>query len=306
VRQCLLSCRDQTHRPIEIIVVNDGSVDESEKIVHEVFEELKTSSDISVHYFYQENKGAPAARNLGLTNASGSFIKFLDSDDLLPTEGISDLVNAFEDGIDVVFGNGIRIDADSKHILPFGYEGFNNNEPISTVVGRSITMGCLMFRKKCFEAIRFDESIQVMQDRQICVKLLVHGFSFMHFPVVSYLYRFQPASLDTISGKSWVKKNPYRYFHTFETILSYVKNCNEDIVRKSKFGISKSFWNIGRRLLAAGKSTEASLYFQRAMEINGGKMPKPWVYRTFATLISINAFERLRLMLKPDRTYSKR
>ncbi len=62
----------QAVKPLEIIVVDDGSTDESEKVAK------KFAND--VHYILQENRGAPAARNLGINLAKGSLLAFIDAE----------------------------------------------------------------------------------------------------------------------------------------------------------------------------------------------------------------------------------
>jgi glycosyltransferase involved in cell wall biosynthesis len=74
IRQALESVLAQDYRPLEIIVVDDGSTDNTNKIVNEY------NVDI-VHYFYQKNSGIPKARNFCLTQANGDFISWIDSDD---------------------------------------------------------------------------------------------------------------------------------------------------------------------------------------------------------------------------------
>lgn len=80
IEGCLQSVLDQDYRPIELIVIDDGSTDNTRKLCLE-FKNKKECCDFSVKYVYQKNAGAQAARNLGLTIAKGHYINFLDSDD---------------------------------------------------------------------------------------------------------------------------------------------------------------------------------------------------------------------------------
>lgn len=75
------SIRNQEYAPLEIIVIDDGSTDKSA-------EAAQKHSDITV-YKYQDNKGAAAARNLGIRKASGTLLAFLDADDLWTANKLS-------------------------------------------------------------------------------------------------------------------------------------------------------------------------------------------------------------------------
>lgn len=76
VERAIKSICDQTYKNIEIILVNDGSEDESEAIC------LKLKQDDErISYFYQENQGVSSARNVGIDHANGKYILFCDSDD---------------------------------------------------------------------------------------------------------------------------------------------------------------------------------------------------------------------------------
>ena len=85
----------QTYRPIELIVVDDGSTDNTKTTVKS-WTNQHQQYNFKILDFYQENKGAPAARNLGLANCSGEFIQFLDSDDMLLPTKFSDQVEVLE------------------------------------------------------------------------------------------------------------------------------------------------------------------------------------------------------------------
>ncbi len=75
---CLNSCIHQTLRDIEIVCVNDGSADDSERIVLDF-----QKKDPRIKFISQPNRGLPAARNTGINNSIGSILMFLDSDDML-------------------------------------------------------------------------------------------------------------------------------------------------------------------------------------------------------------------------------
>lgn len=82
IEAALSSVRDQTCRPLQIIVVDDGSTDGTEATVGRWAGEHADRS-LSVLYSMQENAGAPSARNHGLRLSEGEYVQFLDSDDLL-------------------------------------------------------------------------------------------------------------------------------------------------------------------------------------------------------------------------------
>jgi glycosyltransferase involved in cell wall biosynthesis len=72
---------DQTYRPVELLVVDDGSTDDTREVVEELAD--RSDAELTIRFLSQSKQGAPAARNLGLLNSRGEFIQFLDSDDIM-------------------------------------------------------------------------------------------------------------------------------------------------------------------------------------------------------------------------------
>ena len=88
----------QKYQPLEIIVIDDGSTDESAELIK--------SFNTPVKYLYQTNSGTAAARNFGIRSAKGSYLAFLDQDDLWAENKLNLQVSAFNnnEGLDAVFG----------------------------------------------------------------------------------------------------------------------------------------------------------------------------------------------------------
>ena len=86
IEETLKSCLDQMYENIEIIVVDDGSKDNSVQIVEQIIQKSDTDN---IKILTQKNKGACAARNLALENSLGDYIQFLDADDVLSANKIS-------------------------------------------------------------------------------------------------------------------------------------------------------------------------------------------------------------------------
>jgi len=100
IKEAIDSVINQTYKNWELIIVNDGSKDNTEEII-------KSYNDKRIKYFYQENKGVSAARNKALEVAKGKYITFLDSDDYLPPNSIKARVEYLEKNPDIDIVDGI-------------------------------------------------------------------------------------------------------------------------------------------------------------------------------------------------------
>lgn len=98
LHRCVDSILAQTFTDFELLLVNDGSKDKSGAICDEY-----AAKDSHVRVFHKENGGVSSARNLGLDNAKGEWITFVDSDDWVSSEYLSNMYSCVSDEIDMVF-----------------------------------------------------------------------------------------------------------------------------------------------------------------------------------------------------------
>lgn len=114
IERCMNSVLKQTYKNVELIMVNDGSKDESLSIMKEL---SKGKENIII--VDQKNGGVSSARNNGLSKASGKFVTFVDVDDALKENAILNMVNSLKKDTDIVIG---------------GLEIRNNDKVISRVI----------------------------------------------------------------------------------------------------------------------------------------------------------------------------
>ena len=95
--EAITSVYNQTYRPVELIVVDDGSTDNTCDVVAKwEAQYARKDKDFHFKYIFQKNQGAPAARNRGAMASCGEYLQFLDSDDLLHPDNVKHLVNTFK------------------------------------------------------------------------------------------------------------------------------------------------------------------------------------------------------------------
>lgn len=108
--RCVDSLLAQTHRELEILLVDDGSTDASGRICDE-----RAASDARVKAFHQKNAGPSAARNLGLGAASGKYLMFVDADDFADPDMVAAMTAAVE-----TTGSGLAVCTYVSHLFDGG------------------------------------------------------------------------------------------------------------------------------------------------------------------------------------------
>ena len=172
--RCIESIINQTYNNLEIILIDDGSNDGSEKIC-----DIYKNHDTRVIVIHKKNGGQSEARNVGLDISSGDFIVFVDSDDFIDTNYVSFLLNiAIENNVEIVQCSYIRVNNFEKNVsqAEFSFSDINviNSANIFFSYYKNIITSIVwdkIFSKHLFDSIRFPEG-QTMEDAYILFDIL--------------------------------------------------------------------------------------------------------------------------------------
>lgn len=111
--RCLDSLVNQTLEDIEIIIVNDGSTDNCQKIINEYSKKYR-----NIKSFTQKNQGQAVARNVGLAHATGKYISYVDSDDYVETDMFKNLYREIENNkSDILISNIIKEENGNSYVF---------------------------------------------------------------------------------------------------------------------------------------------------------------------------------------------
>jgi len=174
VIEAIKSAINQTYRPLEIIIIDDGSSDNTSSKVEILISKTKVSN-CSFKYIKQLNKGGNSARNVGVKNSQGKYIAFLDSDDLwLPKklEMQIKLMN-IKSEIGAIYCGVKEYDSDTK-IMSEEKREFKQGSILKELLIKDITAptSTFMIKKKVFKHTGlFDESLNARQDWDMWIRI---------------------------------------------------------------------------------------------------------------------------------------
>lgn len=203
IREALQSAIRQDVSDTEIIVIDDGSTDDSAGIVEREF--------FSVRLVRTKNEGPSRARTLGTKLSHGKFIQYLDSDDVLPPQKIKIQLEALKNsGADIAYGNwrrSIKIKNGTFEQQEAINRRFNNPE-IDLLTGDCwCPIHLYLYRSSIVEKIGgFSENLPVIQDARFALDCALNGAKFVYCPEVTVEYRIHSSnSVSTKNSIAFVK-----------------------------------------------------------------------------------------------------
>ena len=178
LRQSLDSIFEQTYRPLEVVVVDDGSTDGTNDASAALVDRGRQGA-VPVVWLRQENRGVSAARNRGLEASSGELVVFHDSDDLLDPDRIALQVEKLQaTGSDLCAGGLVRFRTDGSIVSRYVPE-VASPDRLSLIEVKKMHWGTPMFmyRRSAIERTRWNETLACAEDIDFNFRVLTRGVS---------------------------------------------------------------------------------------------------------------------------------
>ncbi len=231
LEKCISSIANQTLKDIEIIAVNDGSTDSSLDLLDKLSSKYKGKLKI----FNKENGGAGSARNIGIENSSGEFIKFVDADDYLKLDILERMYTiAKENNVSLVRGNYQTIIGPFKMEDKCSWSNILGNQIIDVrenkdyIVTETSGIGNKLIKRDLIGNLRFPEKTK-WEDLAIMPVVVASSKELFHMDEPIYNYR---VNMNT-TIKDFINKIP--------NILDIIK-CVESIEENmKKMGLSEEY-----------------------------------------------------------------
>lgn len=216
VKKCIKSLMNQTLKDIEIIVVDDGSTDNSISIVEELSKE-----DERIKIFHKTNGGLSDARNYGLKKAKGKYIAFLDSDDYVKSELYQKMYEKAKkeksDMVECNFFWAYPKDANNSSLKKDIGEKYNNQ--IEMMEKARVVAWNKLYKKEIIDnvGVEFPKGLRY-EDIEFFYKLIpyIENVSFVKQPMIYYVQR-KESIVNTQNEKT------SDIFEVFENVFSYYK-----------------------------------------------------------------------------------
>lgn len=219
--ECIDSILNQSYKDIELILINDGSTDNSSSICDEY-----SSKDKRIKVIHIENRGVSYARNIGLSIAKGEYITFVDSDDFVSNDIYLENIKILEQNLSIDF---IQIPINDEKITPCTISTQKDLFDAWIFFNKKITNYFCdkIFRRKYFEELRFPLNMRY-EDRYLFSDIL-KSINKIYCSVHGCYYYRQHALQITKQNNLQLKKDMINAnFHTLKNIPS---NCNNSYIR---------------------------------------------------------------------------
>lgn len=268
--QAVDSALNQTYPNIEVIVVDDGSTDDTDQMI-----QARYGADPRVRYFRQTNQGPAAARNRAIAEARGEYLHLLDSDERLFPEKVERSYALFQQNSDavVVYGYGIAVQPDGLTVIPMERPQLPSGDVFCAWLcgamsggTHSVTGSFMMKRDAVLEVGGFDEKFWASEDWDLWLRLSArYPFAALDDDLV--YYRRMPDGLhkqrfNIVQGRLWAVQKA-RQLSAWKRCLTEAEFDRLEAGRWHTLAVH--YWEQGKRAEARAAFSEAvRIYAPRA------------------------------------------
>lgn len=246
LKRCLSSLLEQDYQACEILLIDDGSTDDSGKICDQY-----KGYDQRIVVYHKENGGLSSARNFGIDHATGDYVLFVDSDDYIEKETCQKLEEAIRmvKEIDVIGYNGVEVQGKNRDSV--------RNHPVSKM---EVTTGgeylCARYKQRdmCVqswlyccrreflnrEGLRFQEGI-LHEDVEFTPRMLLKAKTVAEIPEPLYHYIVRESSISTHKDR---EKNIRDLFETLDKQCRMAKTLDRNLRKWMKDAALNSYLNM--------------------------------------------------------------
>jgi len=242
----------QTYKDYEIIIIDDGSTDDTKKVLEPYQDKIR--------YFYQENQGIPATRNRGIREAQGNYIAFLDSDDYWRPQKLEQQIACFREnphyGMVAIRCSSISPDGRLREKNRPGKSGWVLTDLFKA---NFIRTSSAMIKKECFDTVgMFDELLPECEEYDLWLRIAKkYPVGFINDPLAVYTDNPKGVSTDSLAG---------RLLRLKVLKKSYLKECIPPAIYRKR--LASNYHYVGRHYLNRGEKSEGIKYLKNALVLN--------------------------------------
>lgn len=226
LRRCLESLMNQTMEEIEVLVIDDGSTDQTPQIL----DEFQQANPDRIRSFRTENRGPAEARNYGMKNAKGKYITFVDSDDYVEKDAYEKICNmALEENADVICAPAYRWEDEECQII--GYCPEEERDKTSIIYYTTGSLWNKLFRKEFLKekGLKVPDLV-ISEDLSFVMAAMTWAEKLCYVDYAYYHYELSENSLSLASReRPWIVELVRKQK---DWLLAHINNAYNEVIRE--------------------------------------------------------------------------
>ena len=220
LNRCVDSVINQTYKNLEIILIDDGSTDNSGKICDEY-----ALKDNRIKIVHKQNAGVSSARNEGLKIAKGDYVGFVDSDDYIEKDMYEVLHNSLiENKTEISCCDFFAFNKKENKYVPCFDTTINGvlsiNETLNTKSGHGGNLWSKLYSKKVISDIRFNENLSFGEDYMFVMNAFFKAKRIAFSKDAKYYYYY---NVNSVTRRQFFKKEYLKYIELYDNLVKYCK-----------------------------------------------------------------------------------